>query len=147
MNEVYLAGSLRNEGMLDHFDFITELGYDTFMDWYAVGPKADDYWKEYWQRQGVSYKDALSKPNSQNIFEFDKKHIDAAKVLVLAQPAGKSGHLELGYHIGRGKPGIYFFPEETDIRWDVMTSFATEVCVGYNELQVALAKHLGENDE
>jgi hypothetical protein len=52
-------------------------------------------------------------------------------------PAGKSGHLELGYAIGSGKRGFVCFDQEPD-RWDVMYRFAIQsggdVCFSYNRL-------------
>jgi nucleoside 2-deoxyribosyltransferase len=39
-------------------------------------------------------------------------------------PAGKSGHLELGYVSGKGKPTYVLFDHEPE-RWDVMYQFAT----------------------
>ena len=134
--KVYLAGSLRNENMLHYRETLQEAfpDHEIFMDWYAAGPLADDHWKSYWTGQGVDYKEALSKPNSQNTFQFDKKHIDSSDILILAAPAGKSGHMELGYALGSGKIGLYFFPEEEDVRWDVMLNFSTAVCVGMEDL-------------
>ena len=59
------------------------------------------------------------------MFEFDKVHIDRADFGLLILPAGKSGHLELGYMIGCGKPG-YILLDKPD-RWDVMYQFATGI--------------------
>ena len=141
--DVYLAGSLRNPAIPElHQSIEQAVNCSVFTDWYAAGPEADDYWKRYWQEQGVSYKDALKRPNSQNTFLFDKKHIDASRVMVLCAPAGKSGHLELGYFLGMGGVGLYYFPEEADVRWDVMLNFTTAVCVGENELYDALRRYL-----
>ena len=46
---------------------------------------------------------------------------------VLLLPAGKSGHLELGYVIGKGKPGYILFDDTIPDRWDVMYIFASGV--------------------
>ena len=58
-------------------------------------------------------------------------------------PAGKSGHLELGYMIGQGKPCFVFFEEEPE-RWDVMHQFTFEnggsICVSMKELEDGLKK-------
>jgi hypothetical protein len=40
-------------------------------------------------------------------------------------PAGKSGHLELGYMLGQGKRGYVLFDKEPE-RWDIMYQFATD---------------------
>lgn len=142
--KLYLAGSLRNDTMPEVRDGITEnCNVDMFMDWYAAGPQADDYWKTYWQEQAVSYKEALTKPNSMNVFNFDKKHMDQSDIMVLVAPAGKSAHLELGYFVGQGKTAIYYFPSDEDVRWDVMLNFATEVVVGEQELYTAIKKYGG----
>ena len=52
-------------------------------------------------------------------------------------PAGKSGHLELGYLIGQGKPGYVLFDSrfnEDSTRWDCMYQFAKEVFFDIEEL-------------
>jgi hypothetical protein len=64
---------------------------------------------------------------AKHVFEFDKLHLDRTDAVVLLAPAGKSGHLELGYTIGKGKPGFILYPEEPSERWEVMTQFATAV--------------------
>jgi hypothetical protein len=48
-------------------------------------------------------------------------------------PAGKSGHLELGYFVGTGKPGFIYFDAVPD-RYDVMHQFATDVFSSDEEL-------------
>ncbi|KKL16494.1 hypothetical protein LCGC14_2494950, partial [marine sediment metagenome] len=60
-----------------------------------------------------------------HVFEFDKFHIDRADFGILILPAGKSGHLELGYMIGCGKPGFILLDKPD--RWDVMYQFATGI--------------------
>lgn len=125
---IYLAGSLRNPKIPQialHLE--QELSDSVFADWFAAGPEADDHWKAYYKSMGYAYDVALSEPASRNTFEFDKKHIDNSYAMVLALPAGRSGHLELGYFIGRGKPGFILLEEEEPERWDVMYQFAT-VC-------------------
>lgn len=58
-------------------------------------------------------------------------------------PAGKSGHLELGYMIGNGKPCIIYFEKEPD-RWDVMTQFAFlntgDICTSMDNLKESLKR-------
>ena len=51
----------------------------------------------------------------------------------MLMPAGKSGHLELGYIIGRGKPGYILFDGEPE-RYDVMVQFATGIFFNKQEL-------------
>ena len=75
------------------------------------------------------------------MFEFDHHHIDRADIGVLIMPAGKSGHLELGYMIGQGKPCFIYFEEEPE-RWDVMYQFCFlnggDICFSEDELKKAL---------
>ena len=52
------------------------------------------------------------------------RRLSAVAVLVL--PAGRSAHLELGWMLGRGKPG-YILLDGKDDRYDVMYQFATGV--------------------
>ena len=79
----------------------------------------------------------------QHIYEFDKFHIDRADIGVMIMPAGKSGHLELGYVIGQGKPCFMLFEKEPE-RWDVMAIFTKEnggdFCYSFEELQEGLLK-------
>ena len=48
-------------------------------------------------------------------------------------PAGKSGHLELGYSIGRGKTGYILFLEEPE-KLDQMHNFADEIFMSEEDL-------------
>lgn len=122
---IYLIGSLRNPEIPKIANTIRGYGIDVFDDWYASGPTADDSWKEYEQNRGHSYLDALGGYAARNIFAFDKSHLERADAVVLVLPAGKSGHLELGIALGKGKPG-YIILDSPD-RWDVMYQFATGV--------------------
>lgn len=70
---------------------------------------------------------------AQHVFEFDKHHLDAASAGLLLLPAGKSGHLELGYLLGRGVPG-YILLDPDDVRWDVMYLFANKVTSNIEEI-------------
>lgn len=126
---VYLAGSLRNEAIpAIHQELSAKLPELTFFsDWYAAGPTADDTWKSYEQGLGYGYEEALRRPSAINVFEFDKRWIDASWAMVLILPAGRSGHLELGYALGRGKLGFILLEDGADPRWDVMYQFATGV--------------------
>jgi len=139
--QIYIIGSLRNEKIPHIAKQLRELGFDVFDDWFSPGPEADEFWRKYEQVRGSTYKQALSNWAGKHVFEFDKFHIDRSQIGVLIMPAGKSGHLELGYMIGQGKPGFIFFEEEPE-RWDVMHQFATEICVTMDELKKELKKLL-----
>lgn len=130
---IYLIGSLRNKGVPALSNRLRAQGFTVFDEWYAGGYEADDKWLEYERERGRSYEQALASDYAKNIFEFDKRHLDEASCAVLCAPAGKSAHLELGYMIGRGKPGYVFFPSDPE-RWDVMYRFATGVCWRFQTL-------------
>lgn len=123
---IYLIGSLRNPEIPKIASTLRELTkQQVFDDWYAAGPEADDYWKKYEQEKGHDYKTALKGFAARNVFQFDKTHLSNAESVVLALPAGKSGHLELGWSLGKGKRG-YILLDSPD-RWDVMYQFADMV--------------------
>lgn len=136
--KIYLIGSLRNEQVPLTANKLREAGYEVFDDWFAAGPEADDYWKEYEIRRGRSYREALSGHAARHVFNFDRHHLDTCDAAVLLLPAGKSGHLELGYVVGQGKPGYILLEEGADPRWDVMYGFATGVFESVEELVVAI---------
>ena len=135
--KLYLIGSLRNPLIPDLGNQIRELGYDVFDDWHAAGPEADDEWRRYEKERGRSYMDALGGYAARHVFDFDRHHLDEAQVGVLVLPAGKSGHLELGYLIGKGVPSLILLDKDYD-RWDVMYRFASGVYDDPADLLVAL---------
>ncbi len=130
---IYLIGSLRNSEVPAIATALRERGWDVFDDWYAAGPEADDYWQKYETARGHNYREALSGYAARHVFKFDKAHIERCDVGLLVLPAGKSGHLELGYMLGTGKPGYILLPEKTD-RYDVMYKFATDVFTTFEEM-------------
>jgi hypothetical protein len=54
-------------------------------------------------------------------------------------PTGKSGHLELGYSLGKGKRGYILFDQEPE-RWDVMYQFATGIFFNQDDLLAELRR-------
>jgi hypothetical protein len=150
MTSLYLIGSLRAPGIPELGNRIRKLGFDVFDDWFSPGPEADDKWKEYEQARGNTYRQALDGYAARHIFEFDHHHLVRADGAILAMPAGKSGHLELGIMLGWGKPGFIYYEGEPKDRWDVMHLFANyrgsgkgyvkNVCFNFD----ALAKRLKE---
>jgi hypothetical protein len=139
MKTIYIVGSLRNPEIPTIGNKLRELGYDVFDDWHAGGPTADDEWLRYSKERGHSYKEALRSHAAKHVFEFDKYHLDRADMGIMVMPAGKSGHLELGYLAGSGKPTFVLFNGEPD-RWDVMYQFATGVCFSMEELENELKR-------
>jgi nucleoside 2-deoxyribosyltransferase len=139
MKSVYVIGSLRNSAVPKFGQVLRASGFDAFDSWFAPGPHADDYWRDYTKRRGLTYKEALQDWSAKHVFEFDKFHLDRCDIAVLLMPGGKSAHLELGYFIGCGKPGFILFDKEPK-RYDVMTQFATDIFFGVGELIEAMRK-------
>ena len=126
MKSIYLIGSLRNEKIPQVGNLLRANGWEAFDDWYGAGHEADDKWRDYEQYRGRAHKDSLRGYAARHTFAFDKTHLDRCDLAVLVMPAGKSGHLELGYFIGSGKHGFIYFDAVPE-RYDVMHLFATDV--------------------
>jgi len=130
---IYIIGSLRNPKIVDFANELQEQGFEAFADWFSCGPKADDFLRDYSKARGRNYKQTLQSYAARHIFSFDKAHIDRCDAAVMLMPAGKSGHIELGYVVGKGKPGFILFDEEPE-RVDVMHQFATDIFFNKEEL-------------
>ena len=141
MANIYLIGSLRNPKIIETAEKLRAAGHEVFDDWYAAGPEADDYWRDYEKAKGHTYKQGLQGYAAKNVYNFDKHHLDRNDMAVLVLPAGKSGHLELGYVIGSGKPG-YILLDDPE-RWDVMYQFAKGVFYSVEELIEELKSNQG----
>ena len=133
MKSIYIIGALRNKAIPEFANELQQLGFEAFADWFSPGPDADDFWRDYSKARGLTYKQALESYAARHIFDFDKYHLDRCDLAVMLMPAGKSGHLELGYIIGRGKPGYILFDGEPE-RYDVMVQFATGIFFNKQEL-------------
>ena len=129
---LYLIGSLRNPEIPFIGNSFREAGFEVFDDWFAGGKIADDEWQAYETSRGRSYNEALQGYAAQHVYDFDYYHLCRADLGLLVLPAGKSGHLELGWLIGRGKPGYVLFDKEPE-RWDVMVAFANKVFFNLGE--------------
>lgn len=136
---IYIIGSLKNPRVVEIGNKLRELGHEVVDDWYAPGPDADDYWRDYERLRGRTYREALKGLHVGHVFAFDKYHIDRSQVVVLVMPAGKSAHLELGYAIGSGKIGYILLDGEPE-RWDIMYRFANDVFYTVDELVEAIKK-------
>jgi len=134
---IYLIGSLRNPEIPKIAHKLRGIGFEVFDDWWSASEDADEWWQHHENFKGNTYKTAIHGHHADSVFEFDLKHLNRADIGVLALPAGKSGHLELGYMIGRGKPGYILFDEEPT-RFDIMYRFAKEVCFSFDELKEEL---------
>lgn len=136
---VYLIGSLRNPEVIALANRLRSQGFDVFEDWAAGGSEMDTCWQEYEKARGRTYAEALKGHHAQHVFEFDKLHLDRCDIAVLVLPAGRSGHMELGYVIGKGKPGYILMDGEPD-RFDIMYLFATGVFTSEEDLIAELRK-------
>lgn len=145
LSKVYLGGALSNPEVVRLTKLLMRAGYTVFSDWYSPGPDADVNWRTYEKDLGYSYRESLTRPSAQHIFNFDRKHIDASDVFVAVYPCGKSAHMELGYAVGSGKRGVVYMPKEPD-RYDLMLAFADSIVYGDAELLSALAGEDGPWD-
>ena len=122
--KLYIVGSLRNKSIPKIANTIRQSlpRIEVFDDWFAAGPEADDYWREYSVNRGDCPITALDGFAAKNVFNFDKSFLDKSTHVLLVCPAGKSGHLEAGYAVGSGKI-VSVLMEQENKRWDVMYSF------------------------
>lgn len=137
MSTIYLIGSLRNPQVPLVAQILRAAGHEVFDDWFAAGPNADDCWRDYEIARGHDFPTALQGHAATHVFEFDKHHLNRCDTAVLLLPAGKSGHLELGYAIGRGKRGYIILDNQPE-RFDVMYKFADGVFTSVYDLVDAL---------
>ncbi len=135
---LYLIGSLRNPGIPAIATQLRDAGHVVFDEWYAAGSLADDAWRDYEQGRGWTYQQAIRHSlAAQHVFLFDYMHLQRCDAAVLILPAGRSGHLELGWAIGQGKKG-YILLDDPE-RFDVMYKFATDVYTTVDELVEGLS--------
>lgn len=135
---IYLIGALRNPAIQGIAKQLRQAGYGVWDEWHGAGPEADEWWQKYEEYRGRTYQQALAGTHATDVFLFDRSYLDLADSAVLVMPAGKSGHLELGYFAGSKKPAFILFDEEPK-RYDVMPNFAT-VCYSVPELLEKLSE-------
>jgi hypothetical protein len=123
---IYLIGSLRNPNIPTIGNELRQrLKIDVFDDWHAGGPEADDQWQRYERERGHNYREAITGRHAAEIFDIDFRFLNSATCGVLVMPAGRSGHLELGYLRGQGKPVYILFDAEPE-RFDLMYRFCQD---------------------
>ena len=137
IKSIYIIGALRNPEIIPFANELEAQGFEAFADWKSPGPDADDYLRDYAKARGLNYKQTLQTYAAKHIFEFDKAHLIRCDAAVMLMPAGKSGHLELGFIRGLGKPGFILFDKEPE-RVDVMYQFASDLFFNKEELFQAL---------
>ena len=136
---IYLIGSLRHPRVRQVADALRAHWLDVFDDWHAAGPEADDIWQRYEMERGRTFREALRGRHAQTVLNFDRTHLDRCTAAILVMPAGKSGHLELGYVLGQRKPGYILLEQEPE-RWDVMYGLATNVYYWIDEIVKELTR-------
>lgn len=129
---IYLIGSLRNPNIPRVGDRLREQDWDVFDHWHSAGKDADQEWRDYELARGHNFQQALNSLEAQHTFAFDLKHLTRCDTALLICPAGKSGHLELGWKLGRGAPG--FILHDAPDRFDLMYRFATAVYATEDEM-------------
>lgn len=140
IKSVYIIGALKNWNVVKLANELTAQGFEAFADWITPGPDADSFLLKYAKMRGWNYKQALESRAARHVFQFDVQNINRCDAAVMLAPAGKSGHIELGYVIGQGKPGFILFEKEPQ-RFDIMLQFASGIFFSKNELFKALKKH------
>ena len=133
---IYLIGSLQNRYIPELARDLRATGREVFDDWQSA-PSADLEWQDYERARGRTYQEAMAGAHARNVVGFDKAHLDRCSAGVLVLPAGKSGHLELGYLIGRGTPAFILLAGEP-YRFDIMYGLATGIVASEDELIAAL---------
>ena len=123
MPVAYLIGSLRNENIPKVGAALRSPDLEVFDDWFSAGEYADDALRDYYRDRKFPYQEILDSYAAKHIFSFDKHHLDRSDYGILVMPAGKSGHLELGYLRGQGKTCYILFDQEPE-RVDIMHQFA-----------------------
>ena len=149
MKRIYIIGSLRNPKVPVLAETIRKAfgpAVEVFDDWFAAGPEADDYWKTYEQGRGRVLEQAMEGHAVNHVYRYDRIHLIRADIVVLALPAGKSGHLEFGFACGLrevlGGKACFIFREPQEERWDAMYRFADTVATGTTQLLDAIGEKL-----
>jgi hypothetical protein len=139
---LYITGSLRNPRVPEIANAIEswKLGWEAFDAWYSAGERADDCWQYHETLRGHNYFQAIEGYHAWHVFNFDKHHLDRSQAGLLILPAGKSCHIEFGYLVGQGKPGLVLFDTFVPDRYDVMYRFAHTICRDLDQVKEALKK-------
>lgn len=129
MAKIYLIGSLKEPRVREVATELRERGLDVFDDWHAPGADADVHWREYEMQRGHGYAQAIWGAHAQNVFHFDKKHLDEAHAVVLIASrkklGGFSAGLELSYAWNARKIPTAILLDGDPEQWDVMTQLGT----------------------
>ena len=143
--KIYIIGALKNEQVpiiANRLRVVFGKNVEIFEEWYYSSPDADVWLHQECKKRGLSYKEALNTHAAKNTFNFDKRHLDEATDVIMLMPAGKSGHLELGYCSNplAKKRTYVLFDGEPD-RIDIMYQFATDIFFNFEDLVTELKQY------
>lgn len=112
--KIYLASSWRNPFYFRAMEIIRDNGHYVYdwrghkdaFSWDQISP----LWKDWSMNE---YLQALENPIAEKGFEADANALEDCDVCVCLLPCGRSAHLELGYMLGKQKPGIVVLMDST----------------------------------
>lgn len=142
---IYVASSWRNEARqqavvqalrhwgADVYDFRNPANGSDGFHWSAIDPD----WKNWNGQQLIG---ALEHPIARVGFRADMAALQAADLVVLVAPCGRSAHLELGHAVGAKKPTAILLddgePELMYAMVDYLTTSTSELCLwAYHQWQ------------
>jgi hypothetical protein len=129
----YIIGSLRNPRIPHLAALLIAQGYGEYSEWYSGGARADDDWTSHERLRGRRYVEAIRGYHAKQVMEMDLRHLKRCDGAIMVMPCGKSGHLELGWMIGQGKPGFVLLDSEPE-RFDVMLALPGITVVDSEEM-------------
>lgn len=140
LRSIYVASSWRNARQPEVVAGLRELGFDTFDFRNPSDGEHGFHWSEIdpaWQEwTPESYRQRLTHPLAKVGFAKDMDALREADAVVLVNPCGRSAHLEIGWALGAGKPGIILL---SDGEPELMYKMATAICTSIEEVYAALA--------
>ena len=132
MPSIYIVGSLQNipeicafaETLRKQTEIIAQ-NIEIIDYWTSQGSTLDIEFAKYAHARNWDYSCALANPIARNACRVDKEMIDESFGVILLHPCGKSGHLELGYAVGRGKVTAIVRTSPEFEKVDIMDNLAT----------------------
>ncbi len=141
-HKIYVASSWRNEYQQrivarlradghDVYDFKNPVEGNTGFDWSEI----DDNWNGW---TPTEFRFGLTHARAKEGFNYDMAALNAAEVVVLLLPSGRSAHVEAAYHFGRCGPVIVHMPEHCEP--ELMYKMFNALTVNESELIAALTR-------
>ena len=145
--DIYLASSWRNEKQPRILSALREAGYIVY-DFKNPAPDNHGFhWSDIdpnWKQWGpVELSNGLKNPIAIEGYQADITALVYSECCVLLLPCGRSAHLELGYAIRYGRPGIVYMESgEPKIEPELMYKMARSIVTNPKEL-ICVLKILG----